>query len=136
MSAMTKTQGVNVMTYDLSDNEQYYECPTTDCCTLDCQVDFYMSTFAQAGISANVGYEIGTPAYPNPTQDPTHQLPLTTAELQKITSTTQTKYPGGFIWELYKDDNGDATPTQVLQAICNVTLPGNSRCKGTIPQVN
>ena len=28
---------------------------------------------------------------------------------------------------------GEATPTQVAQAICNVVLPGNARCTGTIP---
>jgi len=136
ISFMTKTSGVNVMTYDLSDNEQYYECPTTSCCTLDCQVQFYMSTFTQAGIDANVGYEVGTPAYPNPTEDPSHQLPLTTAELQTITTSTQPTFAGGFMWELYKDADGDATPTQVAQSICNVVLPGNSRCKGTIPIVS
>ena len=26
--------GINVMTYDLSDNESFHECPTDDTCTL------------------------------------------------------------------------------------------------------
>lgn len=31
---------------------------------------------------------------------------------------------------------GEATPTQVAQAICNVVLPGNARCTGTIPPLS
>jgi len=134
MSTGANAGGINVMTYDLSDNEQYYECPTTDCCTLTCQVDFYMSTYAQANIPAVVGYEVGTPAYPDPTQDPTHQLPLTTANLNTIVSTTQPKYQGGFFWELYKPADGYATATQVAQAVCKQAV-GGSRCSGTIPSV-
>jgi len=135
MSTGTNAGGINVMTYDLSDNEQYYECPDPSCCTLECQVQFYMSTYDQAGIPANVGYEVGTPAYPDPTHDPTHQLPLTKAELQTITSTIQPKYSGGFFWELFKAADGQASPTDVAQAVCKVVLPGNSRCSGTIPTV-
>lgn len=37
---------------------QFYECPAPNVCTLDQQVNFYMQTFAQAGIPANVGYEV------------------------------------------------------------------------------
>jgi len=96
VSFVSSTGGINVMTYDLSSNEQYYECPSTSCCTLECQVDFYMGTYAQAGIPANVGYEVGTPAYPSPVHDLTHQLPLTTTALATITSQTQSKYRGGF----------------------------------------
>jgi len=135
MSTGANAGGVNVMTYDLSDNEQYYECPTTDCCTLECQVQFYMSTYDQASIPATVGYEVGTPAYPDPTHDPSHQLPLSTAELATITTNIQPKYSGGFFWELFKSPDGQASPTQVAQAICKVLLPGNSRCSGTIPTV-
>ena len=32
------TGGVNVMSYDLSDDESHYECPTPDVCTLHDQV--------------------------------------------------------------------------------------------------
>ncbi len=41
--------------------ESHYECPTPAICTLHDQVAFYMGTYSQAGISANVGYETGTP---------------------------------------------------------------------------
>jgi len=135
MSTGANAGGINVMTYDLSDNEQYYECPDPSCCSLDCQVNFYMGTYTQAGIPANVGYEVGTPAYPDPTHDPSHQLPLSKAMLQTITTTIQPKYPGGFFWELFKAADGQASPTEVAQAICKVLLPGNSRCSGTIPPV-
>ncbi len=76
-----------------------------------------------------------TPADPDPVEDPTHQLPLTMAELGLITSTTQKQSAGGFFWEMFKVPTvaGEATPTQVAQAICNVVLPGNARCTGTIP---
>jgi len=139
MATGANSGGINVMTYDLSDNEQYYECPEPGVCSLDQQVAYYMNTYAQAGIPACVGYEIGTPAYPNPTQDPTHQLPLTLTELQTITSTIQPSYKsGGFFWEMYKtpDTSTNASPTQVAQAICNVITPGSSRCKGNIPPIS
>jgi len=133
MSTGANAGGVNVMTYDLSDNEQYYECPDANCCTLECQVDFYMSQYATNGIPANVGYEVGTPAYPDPTEDPTHQLPLTTTALATITSSTQTKYNSGFFWEMFKASSGSqATVTQVAQSVCKVVSPG-TRCTGTIP---
>jgi hypothetical protein len=88
-----------------------------------------------AGIAANVGYETGTPAYPDDVENPAHALPLTTALLATITTTTQKSSPGGFFWEMFKPASvaGEATPTQVAQAICNVVLPGNARCTGTIP---
>jgi hypothetical protein len=31
---------------------------------------------------------------------------------------------------------GEATPTQVAQAICGVVLPGSPRCAGTLPVWN
>ena len=34
--------------------------------------------------------------YPDPVEDPTHQLPLTMTELGLITSATQKSSPGGF----------------------------------------
>lgn len=37
--------GINVMTYDLSDDEEYSECPEPGVCTLDQQVQFYMNTY-------------------------------------------------------------------------------------------
>lgn len=98
------------------------------------QVAFYMDTYAKAGIPANVGYEIGTPAYPDPTHDASHQLPLTKEMLTAIISVTQSKCAGGFFWEMYKPvKDGQASPTDTAQAICNKVLPGNARCKGTIP---
>jgi len=129
--------GINVMTYDLSDNEQYYECPASNVCTLDQQVQFYMNTYTQAAITAGVGYEIGTPAYPDPTQDPQNQLPLTLSELQLIISQTQINYGNGFFWEMFKspDSSSNASPTQVAQAVCNVVNAGSSRCQGVIPAI-
>lgn len=86
------------MTYDLSDDEEYSECPEPGVCTLDQQVQFYMNTYgacgsscaapfcpsnlripvllantATASIAAAVGYETGTPAYPDPIENPSHR---------------------------------------------------------------
>lgn len=96
MSAPLFSGGVNVMTYDLSDDEEYSECPAPGVCTLDqqvrdcidragralleatcalqnCQVAFYMATYTSANIPAAVGYETGTPAYPDPIENPSHR---------------------------------------------------------------
>ena len=124
------------MTYDLSDNEKYFECPVEGVCTLPQQVDFYMGLYKKAGILANVGYEIGTPAYPDITHDPEHQLPLTKAALAELISVTQPKVLSGFFWDVYKMANSDqATATDTAQAICSIILPGNSRCSGEIPSL-
>merc|ERR1712072_1180742 len=114
---------------------EFYECPDSASCSLSKQVDFYLDTYDKAGIPASVGYELGTPAYPDPTHDAEHQLPLTTKELQKIASSTQKKH-SGFFWELFKPSDassGQANVTQVAQTICNVLLPGQSQCSGEIP---
>jgi len=66
---------INVMTYDLSSNNEFHECPTSSACSLDAQVEFYMKTYRDGGFQANVGYEVGQPAYPDPTHDKSHQLP-------------------------------------------------------------
>jgi hypothetical protein len=135
IAEVASTGGFNVMTYDLSDDESHYECPVPTACTLDQQVAFYMQTYANASIPANVGYETGTPAYPDDVENPQHALPLTTALLATITTTTQKSSPGGFFWEMFKQPvvAGEATPTQVAQAICNTVLPGSPRCTGVIP---
>lgn len=137
MTVGANAGGVNVMTYDLSDNEQWYECPTANACTLDQQVAFYMQTYSAAGIAAGVGYEIGTPAYPDPIRDPTHQLPLTSSELALILANTQPSFQGGFFWELYKTNPGpgEVTPTQLAQQLCALLLPGQARCSGVIPPI-
>ena len=126
---------INVMTYDLSANEKFHECPDDQDCPLDKQVEYYMSTFKTAGIPANVGYEIGTPAYPNPIHDKQDQLPLTKDMLSSIISTVQSQHNGGFLWEIFKDvaDPTQASPQDVAQAICHSVRPGESRCNGTIP---
>lgn len=135
MSTGPNAGGINVMTYDLSDDEQFYECPAPNVCTLDQQVNFYMQTFAQAGIPANVGYETGTPAYPDPEKYPSYQLPLTTTELGLILQNTQGSYNGAFFWEIFKQPAaGDqVSPTQLAQALCSKILPGQARCSGSFP---
>lgn len=45
---------------------EFYECPEPNLCPLNQQVNFYMDTYLQANINAGVGYETGTPAYPDP----------------------------------------------------------------------
>ncbi|KAF9322096.1 hypothetical protein BG003_006941 [Podila horticola] len=92
--------GVNVMTYDLSNNQEYHECPDANTCSLSQQANYYMKSYADNGMVAHVGYEIGIPAYPAIEHDPTHQLPLTQAELSAILAVQGAK--GGFFWELYK----------------------------------
>ncbi|KAF9206937.1 hypothetical protein BGZ49_001531 [Haplosporangium sp. Z 27] len=133
-NGMANSGGVNVMTYDLSDNEQYYECPDTGVCTLSQQVNYYMNSYATNGMTANVGYEIGIPAYPDPTHDPTHQLPLIQSELTSILSAQGSK--GGFFWELYKaagvSTNVDASTA--AQQICKAALGASTpRCTSTTP---
>ncbi len=61
-----------------------------------------MKTYDDAGIKANVGYEIGIPAYPAFDHDPNHQLPLTNEMFQSIASQTQPSHTGAFFWELFK----------------------------------
>ncbi|GJJ70134.1 hypothetical protein EMPS_02483 [Entomortierella parvispora] len=126
--------GVNIMTYDLSDNEQYYECPDANTCTLSEQVNYYVNSYTANGMSAHVGYEIGIPAYPDPTHDPTHQLPLIQSELTSILSVQGAN--GGFFWEMYKPagaaTNVDAT--SAAQQICAAALGNVARCSGSIPQ--
>lgn len=135
---IASTGGINVMTYDLSDDTEYSECPEPGVCSLDQQVAFYMNTFASGSIPANVGYETGTPAYPDPVENPTHQLPLTLQELATITQQTQPSFTGGFFWEIFKQPvvAGEATPTQVAQAVCKVVMAGSPRCSGTLPVWN
>ncbi|KAF9427761.1 hypothetical protein BGZ94_004207 [Podila epigama] len=126
--------GVNVMTYDLSNNQQYHECPDTGVCSLSQQVNYYMKSYSDNGMIANVGYEIGIPAYPASDHDPTHQLPLTQSELSAILAVHGSK--GGFFWQLYK---GPGVPTNVdattaAQQICKAALGANTpRCSGVIP---
>ncbi|GJJ77620.1 hypothetical protein EMPS_09979 [Entomortierella parvispora] len=133
-NGIANSGGVNIMTYDLSDNESDYECPTPTACTLSEQVQYYMNTYSANGMSAQVGYEIGTPAYPDPTHDPTHQLPLIQSELTTILSTFGAN--GGFFWELYKPQGAptNVEASSVAQQICKAALGSAARCSGTIPQ--
>merc|ERR1711964_791808 len=82
------------------------------------------------------GYEVGQPAYPDPTHDKSHQLPLTEEKLTSILSKTQGQHPGGFFWELYKTDAGEATATKVAQQLCKKVLGDAPRCSGVIPEVS
>ncbi|KAF9351748.1 hypothetical protein BGX26_010275 [Mortierella sp. AD094] len=134
-NGIANSGGVNVMTYDLSDNQQYYECPDANSCTLSQQVVYYMNSYSSNGMTATVGYEIGIPAYPDPSHDPTHQLPLIQSELTTILAAQGSK--GGFFWELYKPagvaTNVDASTA--AQQICKAALGAStSRCSGVIPQ--
>ncbi|KAI1317636.1 hypothetical protein EDD11_008064 [Mortierella claussenii] len=127
--------GVNVMTYDLSNNQQYYECPDSNTCSLSQQVNYYMKGYADNSMPATVGYEIGIPAYPASDHDPTHQLPLTQSELTSILN-VQGKN-GGFFWELYKPAGSTANldVTTAAQQICKAALGASTpRCSGVIPQ--
>lgn len=127
--------GVNVMTYDLSSNMKYSECPAgPDSCPLNKQVSFYMKSYADAGMVAHVGYEIGTPAYPAKDHDPEHQLPLTKDEFPIILNELGSN--GGFFWELYKsaDDENNVSAEYVAQEVCKKALGANEpRCSGSIP---
>lgn len=135
---LTATGGINVMTYDLSKDERFHECPDESDCPLAKQVAFYMDTYATASIEAAVGFEIGTPAYPSPTEDPGNQLPLTTAALATIAAANLKPGGRGFLWELFKPKASacNADPTAVARAICLKVLPaGTARCNGTLPTI-
>jgi len=126
--------GVNIMTYDLSDNEQYYECPDANTCALNQQVNYYMNSYAANNMTAHVGYEIGIPAYPASDHDPTHQLPLVQSELTSILAVQGAK--GGFFWELYKPAGAASNldVTTAAQQICAAALGATTpRCSGSIP---
>ncbi|KAF9135818.1 hypothetical protein BGW39_011407 [Mortierella sp. 14UC] len=128
--------GVNVMTYDLSNNQQYSECPDANTCSLSQQVNYYMKSYADNGMLAHVGYEIGTPAYPDYNHDAAHQLPLIQSELTSILAVQGAK--GGFFWELYKGigkQPNNVEVSSVAQQICKAALGANTpRCAGSIPQ--
>ncbi|ORY37044.1 hypothetical protein BCR33DRAFT_769966 [Rhizoclosmatium globosum] len=108
MSTGKNAGGINVMTYDVSANNAYFECPSgsTSDCDLAGQVKFYMNTYEKAGIPARVGYEVGQPAYPDPYSDAGDQLPLTQVGLTGILDGVPSANTlGGFFWELYKPKN-------------------------------
>ncbi|KAF9116481.1 hypothetical protein BGX27_002153 [Mortierella sp. AM989] len=135
MATGTNGGGVNVMTYDLSNNQQYHECPDSNTCSLSQQVNYYMNSYAANNMPANVGYEIGIPAYPASDHDPTHQLPLIQSELTSILAAQGSK--GGFFWELYKSagSTNNVEVTSVAQQICKAALGASTpRCSGVIPQ--
>ncbi|KAJ3064033.1 hypothetical protein HDU98_000219 [Podochytrium sp. JEL0797] len=129
--------GWNVMSYDLSNSA--VNCPPAPApCSLDGQVQFYMSQYAAAGVQANVGYEIGTPAFPPPS-DASHQMPLSNSLAGAILSNTQPYYKGGFFWELFKPQgtNADVNVSLLAQALCQKVLGANTpRCAGSIPVLN
>ncbi|KAG0297040.1 hypothetical protein BGZ98_000730, partial [Dissophora globulifera] len=134
-TGIANSGGVNIMTYDLSDNTQYSECPDVGVCSLSQQVLYYMNSYAANGMSALVGYEIGIPAYPDFTHDPTHQLPLIQSEMTSILASIGTK--GGFFWELYKAAGSSANldVSTAAQQICKAALGASTaRCAGVIPQ--
>ncbi|KAJ3238857.1 hypothetical protein HDU81_007057 [Chytriomyces hyalinus] len=127
--------GWNIMTYDLSNST--VNCPPAPAtCSLDGQVNFYMAQYTAAGVVANVGYEIGTPAYPPPAIDAAHSMPLTNSLAGAIISNTQPYYKGGFFWELFKPQASpsDIHVTTLARALCKAVLGANTpRCSGSIP---
>ncbi|KAJ3238086.1 hypothetical protein HDU78_003694 [Chytriomyces hyalinus] len=127
--------GWNIMTYDLSNSA--VNCPPSPAsCTLDGQVNFYMAQYTAAGIVANVGYEIGTPAYPPPAVDAAHAMPLSNSLTGAIISATQPYYKGGFFWELFKPQASpnDIHVTTLARVLCKAVLGANTpRCSGSIP---
>ncbi|KAJ3065966.1 hypothetical protein HDU98_010693 [Podochytrium sp. JEL0797] len=129
--------GWNVMSYDLSNSA--VNCPPAPAsCSLDGQVQFYMAQYAAAGVAANVGYELGTPAYPPPS-DASHQMPLSNSLAGAILSNTQPYYNGGFFWELFKPQgtSADAPVNALAQALCKKVLGANTpRCSGSLPVLN
>ena len=132
---IANTGGINVMTYDLSNNQEYHECPDASTCSLSQQVNYYMKSYADNNMLAQVGYEIGIPAYPASDHDPTHQLPLTQSELTSILNVQGAK--GGFFWELYKaaGTSANVDVTSAAQQICKAALGASTpRCSGVIPQ--
>ncbi|KAG0263665.1 hypothetical protein BG011_008380 [Mortierella polycephala] len=135
MSTGPNGGGVNVMTYDLSNNQEFHECPDDNTCSLSQQVNYYMKSYADNNMNAHVGYEIGIPAYPASNHDPEHQLPLTQTELSAILAVQGSK--GGFFWELYKAAGapGNVDVTSAAQQICKAALGASTpRCAGVIPQ--
>ncbi|KAG0046530.1 hypothetical protein BGZ83_008310, partial [Gryganskiella cystojenkinii] len=135
-NAIATGGGVNIMSYDLSDNEASFECPTPTTCSLSQQVKYYMDTYSANGMAATVGYEIGTPAYPDPAHDPTHALPLIQSELTAILKSYGSG--GGFFWELFKpaDAATNVNVTSAAQQICVAALGSStSRCHGSIPLI-
>ncbi|KAJ3075543.1 hypothetical protein HDU98_007789 [Podochytrium sp. JEL0797] len=126
--------GWNVMSYDLSNSA--INCPTPSTCALDQQVEYYMATYAAAGIPANPGYEIGTPAYPPASTAASNQMPLSNALAGLIQSNTQTYYQAGFFWELFKPQgtNADVDVSVLAQSLCKQILGATTpRCSGSIP---
>ncbi|KAI9324688.1 hypothetical protein BDR26DRAFT_880775 [Obelidium mucronatum] len=130
--------GLNIMTYDVSTATD--ECPKPGVCSLSQQVDFYMGTYLKMMKGNNaglyVGYEIGTPAYPEVSEQPQLLANLTIPEFATIQATTQTKYPGGFYWEMFKsaDSPENINVNAVSQKLCKQLLSGEiTRCSGSLP---
>ncbi|KAI9346614.1 hypothetical protein BDR26DRAFT_916545 [Obelidium mucronatum] len=144
MTAGTNAGGVNVMTYDLSKNPTFHECPSSpETCDLAGQVSFYLSTFTPITPAARIGFEIGVPAYPDSVHDALNQLPLTQHELSNMLSFVSGK--GAIVWELYKDvviGGGQVNASTVLQQVCNMVFNAQvgdvrvDRCNGVIPRFN
>ncbi|KAI9207672.1 uncharacterized protein BJ171DRAFT_596667 [Polychytrium aggregatum] len=134
MSTGANAGGINIMSYDLSTSEASQECPAPGVCSLQQQVAFYMGTYDTAKIPANVGYEIGTPAYPT---DPQYMANLTTSAAPSMIQAFHPKYSGGFYWELFKtpDSSDNIDVTSLSQDLCKALIPGSSRCSGTVPGV-
>ncbi|KAJ3065472.1 hypothetical protein HDU98_011176 [Podochytrium sp. JEL0797] len=138
--------GINVKTFDLSSNNADYQCSSTIAydCNLAAQIEFFIGTFESANLFVRIGFEVGQPSFPDPFHDPHHQLPLTTAVLQKTLSGDATVVlMGCHFWELYKAKNdlptgsmmqkGNLGVNEALREICRAVLPRSERCSGTVP---
>ncbi|ORY37025.1 hypothetical protein BCR33DRAFT_854898 [Rhizoclosmatium globosum] len=139
--------GINVKSFDLSKNNAYYSCQDIIFdCNLGGQVQYFMSTYAQAGIWARTGYQVGQPSHPSPFNDSSHQLPLTQPDLKTILQGVSSSITlGGYVWELFKPKNDLPTGSKlqpnnlgvnsVIQQICSKTFPLSARCGGVIPVI-
>ncbi|KAJ3378027.1 hypothetical protein HDU84_008018 [Entophlyctis sp. JEL0112] len=113
-------------------DQTVYKYTAIELCDLPGQLAFYMSTYAKAGIPARPGFEVGTPAYPDPVRSPHNQLPLTQAALNAVLAGNMSA--GGMVWEAFKPAGVAAVDASaVLGQVCaKVFGTGNARCAGNV----
>lgn len=129
--------GINVMSYDVSDDDSIHECPAEGVCTLSDQVHFYMNTYSTLNVKALTGFELGVPAYPDISHNKEHQLPLTTEQTSKIiTQIDKQQSPGAFYWQWGKDATsiytGAVKESDLNVSLCTKYLEDGKSCGGRI----